>query len=198
MVPADVDCEVVVDCWPFKSALEAERGCRAAVSSWLKVPDVSMPPRVKAFANYHNARLAAVEARENGHDWPILLTDQHKVSEGAGACVALVRDGLVITPSVTSSLLESITRATVLTLLQEMGVEAVERDVDRSELYIADEVFFMGTGWEILPVTFVDGLQVGDGSPGPITTRLQRAYARLVRGQSPHHGEWLTEVTLPI
>jgi branched-chain amino acid aminotransferase len=197
MVPADVECELVVDCWPFTSALEGDRGCRAAVSSWLKVSDVAMPPRVKAFSNYHNARMAMLEARENGHDWPILLTDRHKISEGAGACIALVRDGMVITPTVTSSLLESITRATALTLLQEIGVETVERDVDRSELYIADEVFFMGTGWEILPVTTVDGLQVGDGRPGPITERLQRRYARLVRGESGDHHEWLTEVTIP-
>lgn len=98
MVPADAVCEVIVDSWPFRSALDTERGCRAAVSSWLRVGESSMPPRAKAFSNYHNGRLAMMEARENGHDWPVMLNERHKVSEGAGACLALVRDGVVATP----------------------------------------------------------------------------------------------------
>jgi branched-chain amino acid aminotransferase len=194
MVPAGTRCEVVVDSWPFRSGLEGTRGVRVAVSSWIRVSDASMPPRVKAFSNYHNGRLAVIEARENGHDWPILLNDRHQLSEGPGACIALVRDGAVVTPSLTSGVLESITRATALTLLGELGVPAVEREVDRTELYLADELFFMGTAWEILPVTTVDGLPVGDGTPGPITRRLAEAYARVVRGQSGRHPEWLTEI----
>jgi branched-chain amino acid aminotransferase len=194
MVPAGTECEVVVDTWPFRSGLNKERGCRAAVSSWLRVSDASTPPRVKAFSNYHNGRLALMEARENGHDWPILLNEHHKVAEGPGACIALVRGGTVITPSLTSGVLESITRATALELLNDLGVPVVEREVDRSELYLADEVFFMGTAWEILPVTTVDGLRVGDGTPGPVTRRLEAAYTRLVRGESRAHPDWLTEV----
>jgi branched-chain amino acid aminotransferase len=194
MVPAGTVCEVVVDSWPFRSGLERRSGCRVAVSSWIRVSDASMPPRVKAFANYHNGRLAVIEARENGHDWPILLNDRHQVSEGPGACIALVRDGVVVTPSLTSGVLESVTRATALTLLSELGVPTVEREVDRTELYLADELFFMGTAWEILPVTRVDGLEVGDGTAGPVTERLAQAYTQLVRGQSGGHSEWLTEV----
>lgn len=196
MVPANTECEVVVDTWPFRSGLSEKRGCRAAVGSWLRVSDASTPPRVKAFSNYHNGRLALMEARENGHDWPILLNDHHKVAEGPGACIALVRGGTVITPSVTSGVLESITRATALELLGELGITVAEREVDRSELYLADEVFFMGTAWEILPVTTVDGLRVGDGTPGPITRQLEAAYTRLVRGESQRHQDWLTEVRL--
>jgi branched-chain amino acid aminotransferase len=105
-----------------------------------------------------------------------------------------VRDGVVVTPSLTSGVLESITRATALTLLDELGIPAVERETDRTELYLADELFFMGTAWEILPITAVDGLQVGDGTPGPITRRLAEAYARVVRGRSGRHAEWLTEI----
>jgi branched-chain amino acid aminotransferase len=194
MVPAGVDCEVVVDTWPFRSGLAGRRGCRAAVSSWMRVSDAVMPPRVKAFSNYHNGRLAMMEARENGHDWPILLNERHKVSEGPGACIGLVRDGVVITPSLASGVLESITRDTALALLRERHVPVEEREVDRSELYLADEVFFMGTAWEILPVAYVDGLQVGAGEPGPVTTRLSEDYARLVRGGSERHPEWLTEI----
>ncbi|WP_328552703.1 MULTISPECIES: branched-chain amino acid transaminase [unclassified Streptomyces] len=194
MVPAGVTCELVVDSWTFQSGLGTERGCRAAVSSWTRINEASMPPRVKAFSNYHNGRLAMLEARENGHDWPILLNERGKVSEGPGACIALVRDGVVSTPSTTSGILESLTRDTSITLLRELGHTVVEREVDRTELYLADEVFFMGTGWEILPVTTVDGLQVGDGTAGPLTRRLDTAYGDVVRGRSPRHKDWLTEL----
>jgi branched-chain amino acid aminotransferase len=142
----------------------------------------------------HNGRLAAIEARENGHDWPILLNERHKVSEGPGACVALVRGGEVVTPTLTSGVLESLTRYTALELLGELGVPVVEREVDRSELYLADEIFFLGTAWEILPVTTIDGLQVGSGKIGPVATRLEQAYSDLVRGRSDSHPEWFTEI----
>ncbi|MGV9881765.1 branched-chain amino acid transaminase [Streptomyces sp. NPDC003006] len=194
MVPAGVTCELIVDSWTFQSGLGAERGCRAAVSSWTRINEASMPPRVKAFSNYHNGRLAMIEARENGHDWPILLNERGKVSEGPGACIAIVRDGVVSTPSTTSGILESLTRETSITLLRELGHTVVERDVDRTELYLADEVFFMGTGWEILPVTWVDGLKVGEGATGPVTRALEGAYGSVVRGESPEHADWLTEI----
>ncbi|MFD9947608.1 branched-chain amino acid transaminase [Nonomuraea sp. NPDC059023] len=196
MVPAGTRCEIVVDSWPFHSHLLTPRGCRAAVSSWIRVSDASMPPRAKTFSNYHNGRLAMMEARENGHDWPILLNDRHKVSEGPGACVALVRDGTVITPSLTSGLLAGLTRDSVCALTRDLGLALEEREVDRSELYLADEVFFMGTAWEILPVTAVDGRRVGDGTMGPVTARLEREYAAIVRGRSERHPEWLTEIPL--
>ena len=196
MVPAGATCEVVVDTWPFQSTLATERGCRAAVSSWLRVSDASMPPRAKAFSNYHNGRLALMEARENGHDWPIMLNERHKVSEGPGACVALVRDGVVVTPSLTSGVLESLTRASLLELLCDRAVPVEEREVDRTELYLADEVFFMGTAWEILPVVAVDGLQVGDGRMGPMSKLLDSAYTAIVRGRSDRYTRWLTEVAL--
>lgn len=194
MVPADVECEVVIDTWPFVSQLFTERACRAAVSSWLRISDAQMPPRAKAFSNYHNGRLAMLEARTNGHDWPILLNSRYQVSEGPGACVALVRNGTVTTPVLTSGVLESITRATALTLFREAGIDVVEREVDRSELYLASELFFLGTGWEVLPVGQVDGLTVGDGGTGPVTRLLERAYHDAVRGADGAHQEWLTEV----
>ncbi|GAA4064237.1 branched-chain amino acid transaminase [Streptomyces shaanxiensis] len=194
MVPAGIACELVVDSWTFQSGLGTERGCRAAVSSWTRINEASMPPRVKAFSNYHNGRLAMIEARENGHDWPILLNERGKVSEGPGACIAIVRDGVVSTPNTTSGILESLTRDTSITLLRELGYTVVERDVDRTELYLADEVFFMGTGWEILPVTWVDGLKVGEGTAGPVVRALDESYAALVRGASDLHAEWLTEI----
>jgi branched-chain amino acid aminotransferase len=197
MVPADAPCEVVVDSWPFTSRLLVPRDCRAAVSSWLRVSETAMPPRAKAFSNYHNGRLAMLEARENGHDWPIMLNDRHKVSEGPGACIGLVRNGIMTTPSLTSGVLDSITRDTALTLLTEAGIPVEEREVDRSELYLADELFYLGTAWEILPITTVDGLTVGDGKMGPVAALLERRYSEIVRGTSGDHAEWLTEVRLP-
>jgi branched-chain amino acid aminotransferase len=197
MVPAGSVCEVVVDSWAFETSLDSTGGCRAAVSSWRRIGEASMPPRAKAFANYHNGRLALLEARENGHDWPVLLNEQGKVSEGAGACLALVRNGTVITPSVASGILPGITRDTALTLLRDLGVPVEERTVDRSELQLADEIFFMGTAWEVLPVTAMDGLTVGDGTPGPLTRKLSAAYARLVRGREDRYSHWWTEVPLP-
>lgn len=196
MVPAGAPCEVVVDSWAFESNLLNQQGCRAAVSSWLRVNESSAPPRAKAFSNYHNGRLALIEARQNGHDWPVLLNEQHKVSEGAGACIGLVRDGVVSTPSLTSGVLDGITRSTVLTLLEEMGIPRQERVIDRSELLLADELFFMGTAWEVLPITTIDGLTVGDGAIGEITARLQREYSDIVRGRTGRHQQWLTEVPL--
>lgn len=196
MVPAGARCEVVVDTWPFTSELPEIRGCRAAVSSWRRIGDASMPPRVKAFANYHNGRLAKLEAVENGHDWPIMLNEHHQLSEGAGSSIALVRRGEVAVPALTSGVLEGITRSTAATLLEELGIAVRERPIDRTELYLADEIFFLGTGWEVLPVTTVDGLPVGDGEPGPVATALAQRYARAVRGDLDGHDDWLTPLDI--
>lgn len=194
MVPENAPCDVVIDSWRFTGRPPGGDGCRAAVSSWLRVSDASTPPRAKAFSNYHNGRLAAMEARTNGHDWPILLNERHKVAEGPGSCVALVRDGTVVTPSLTSGVLDGITRSSVLDLLADLGVPTEVREVDRSELYLADELFFMGTAWEILPIAAIDGLTVGNGRTGPVTARLAKTYRALVRGASELHPEWLTEL----
>ncbi|MBO8195400.1 aminotransferase class IV [Streptomyces oryzae] len=210
MLPAGARCEVVVDSWTFDSSLETVPGCRAAVSSWRRIGEAAMPPRAKAFSNYHNGRLALMEARQNGHDWPVMLNERGQVAESAGACVSLVRDGRLVTPALSSGVLPGITRDTVLALARGLGIPVEEREVDRSELYLADEIFFMGTAWEILPVTAIDGLPVGvpgahpaaeeaaaaetgAGAAGPVARRLLEAYRRLVRGvegDSP----WLTEV----
>lgn len=197
MVPAGTRCHLVIDSWPFRSSLSADQGCRAAVSSWTRPSDASMPARVKAFSNYHNGRLALIEARENGHDFPILLNDRRKVSEGPSSCVGLVIGGQVVTPSLTSDVLNSITAATVADLCRELGIDMVHREVDRTELYLADELFLMGTGVEVLPVAAIDGMPVGDGRPGPVTLRVRQAYADLVRGATATSPPaWLSAVSL--
>jgi branched-chain amino acid aminotransferase len=173
----------------------AETGMSLGVSSWSRLSDNASPPRIKSTANYHNARLTQLQARADGYDGALMLTPAGKVSEAPIACFFMVRDGRLITPSLTSNILESVTRDTILTLYRELsGREVEQREVDRSELYFAEEAFVCGTGQEILPVTLIDKLPVGDGKPGALTTRLRQRYFDVVRGNTPDHPEWRTVV----
>ncbi len=187
--------ELIIDSWPFDSYRGPEKALDVCVSSWTRISDNSMPPRLKCFSNYHNGRLAGLEATVAGYDWPILLDSCGKVTEGPGACLAIVRGGRVIAPPVTSSILESVTRDTVARLLTDvLDIPFVERTVDRTELYVADEAFFLGTGWEIMPVASVDRVPVGSGTIGPITRSVANAYRKLVMGQDRRWPEWRTAV----
>ena len=170
-------------------------GCSAQVSSWLRVSDHAMPLRVKCNANYNNGRLAMIQAHADGYDAAIMLTNQGKVSEGPSMCFFMVRGGVLVTPSVTSDILESITRQTILDISREyLDLDPVEREVDRSELYGAEEAFFCGTGWEITPITSIDKMPVGDGQVGPLVRRLQEVYFNLAEGKIADHSEWRTPV----
>ncbi len=187
--------ELVIDSWPFEAYQSMDKALHVGVSSWVRISDHIMPPRLKCFSNYHNGRLAAMEATVNGYDWPILLDDAGKVTEGPGACLLLVRDGKVIAPPVTSGILESITRDTVAAFCKpRLGLEFVERPVDRTELYVAEEVFFVGTGWEIMPVASVDRIPVGSGEIGPITKRIAETYRSIVLGKDKDYLHWLQPV----
>jgi branched-chain amino acid aminotransferase len=180
---------------PRGSSRFLETGMRMRVASWARIADDALPARVKATGNYLNNRAAEVEARRDGYDGAILLTREGKVSEASGACVMLVRDGRLVTPSVTSDILESITRATLIELARaELGLEVVERTVDRSELWAAEEILACGSGWEVVPIVSVDRLPVGAGKPGRITRALQEAYFATVRGERPARRAWLTPV----
>ena len=187
--------ELVIDSWPFDSYSDMNQPLHVCVSSWTRISDNVLPPRLKCFSNYHNGRLAAMEATVNGYDWSVLLDGRGKVTEGPGACIALVRNGQVILPTVTNGILESITRDTIMHLLKDvLKMSFVEREVDRTELYIADELFFIGTGWEIMPVASVDRLEVGDGKTGPITKAIADTYKRVVTAQDSCFPEWRTPV----
>jgi branched-chain amino acid aminotransferase len=187
-------------CGPIGLAITAQErprsdrvigGVTAQVSSWMRVPDNAMPMRVKCNANYNNGRLATVQAVADGYDTAIFLNSRGKVSEGPGMCFFMVRNGVPITPSVTNDILESITRDTVLELIEEIfGVKPVERDVDRSELMAADEAFFCGTAWEVTPVLGIDRVNIGNGGVGPMTKRLQDAFFAVSDGTSGTHPEW--------
>ena len=136
-----------------------------------------------------------MQGKLDGYDNVLLLTQRGHVAESPGSCFFMVRDGRPITPGVTSSILESVTRATVMQLLEEItGHTTVERDIDRTEVYAADEAFFCGSGQEIQPILSLDRLPIGTGQPGSLTRRLQERYFALVRGQTNDHPEWLTPV----
>ncbi len=176
---------------PSASNLGSNRGSHCCVSSWTRISDNVLPPRAKMLSNYENSRLVSTEARINGYDAGIILNPEGKVAEGSYACIFIVRDGVAITPGVTSGILESITRETAMHLFRErLGVPVVERDVDRTELYVADEVFLCGTYAEIEPVVSVDRYAVGSGRPGPLTRKVRRLYKDLVRGKDKSLPEW--------
>jgi branched-chain amino acid aminotransferase len=173
----------------------ADTGMSLGVSSWSRLSDNASPPRIKATANYHNARLTQLQAKSDGYDGALMLTPSGKVSEAPIACFFMVRDGKLITPNIGSNILESVTRDTIITLYEEAtGQAVVQREVDRSELYFADEAFLCGTGQEIIPVIKIDRLPVGDGSTGPITKQMQKIYFDAVRGLTPDTHGWLTAV----
>ncbi|RUU32404.1 aminotransferase class IV [Mesorhizobium sp. M6A.T.Ce.TU.016.01.1.1] len=195
MVPAEARSETVIDMWPFASALHEPRTRTAAVTSWSRISANATPPRAKAFANYHNGRLGNIDAQSRGADWPIFLNERFHVTESSGATIGLVLDGVFHTPALSSGILHSVTRATVINLLREdLGKGVVERDVDRTDLYLADEVMFLGTSAEILPIVAIDGRPVRDGCIGPLTAKLRTEYRALVRGERPERAAWLTPV----
>lgn len=172
-----------------------DAGLAASVSSWRRVSDDSMPPRIKAGANYHNSRLAHHEAVRNGYDTTLLLNQRGSVSEGPGSCVAMLHQGTIVTPPGTSGVLEGITVATLGEIARrELGIPMERREIDRTELYTADEIFIAGTLAEVAPVTSLDRIPVGDGSPGVVVRKLQELYDAVVRGQHPDYLHWSTVV----
>ena len=190
----NVPSEVFITTRAAPSNLKTGRVSSAGVSSWTRISDNVMPPRAKAITNYQNSRYVSNEARINGYDVGIILNMQGQVAEGAYACIFIIRDGVAATPSKTAGILESITRDSLIDLLREMGVAVEQRDIDRTELYFADEVFLCGTLAEIEVIGSVDRYQVGDGGIGPVTRELEERFERAVRGRDPGRAGWLTPV----
>jgi branched-chain amino acid aminotransferase len=160
------------------------------VSSWARISDRGMPPRMKSIANYHNGRLASVEAKRNGYDAPLMLNEQGRIAEGFGYNVCFVRDGRLITPAVTESILEGITRDTVLRLAQgHLGLTVEERPVDRTEIYHMDEAFVCGSAAEVTAVASIDRHRYQQGT---VTARIRQAYLEATHGQ--HEPTWVSRV----
>jgi branched-chain amino acid aminotransferase len=171
-------------------------GLHCCVSSWARTSDNAIPIRLKSGSNYQNGRLATLQAQADGYDQPIFLNKEGHVAEGTGATIFMVRKGKLVTPPVTADILESITRTTLIeTIYPDLfGMEVVEREIDRTELYVADEAFFCGSGYEITPIVSIDRFPLGDGKVGPITRSLQKAYLDIVRGADARFPEWRTAI----
>jgi len=170
-------------------------GLAARTATWRRTSDDAIPARGKLTGAYINTALAVDEAHDANADESIFLTRDGHVSEGGSANLFMVRGGELITPSVTDDILEGITRETVITIArEELGLSVTERAIDRTELFIADEVFFCGTGAQVAPCVKVDGRDVGDGTIGPVARRIGDVYFAIARGDDKRHAEWRTAV----
>ena len=170
-------------------------GLRCCVSSWRRTPDTAIPARGKLTGSYINTALAVDEAQRAGFDDAIFLTQDGHVSEASAANIFLMRKDGLVTPPVTADILEGITRDAVMELAEkELGTVVDKRDVDRTELYAADEVFLTGTGYQIAPVVEIDGRPVGTGEMGPVASRLQELYFEAARGDNPAYAHWTVAV----
>lgn len=176
------------------SAEYNKKGLHTCVTSWRRISDTTLSPRIKCGANYINSRVGQREALRNGYDTCLFLNDAGKVSEGPGSCFFMVVRGTLVTPQLTDSVLESITRDTVIQLAKASGIPVVERTVDRTELYTCDEAFLCGSAMEITPVLSVDRYTVGSGETGEITRRLHKAYLDAATGKDERYADWLTPI----
>ena len=193
----DLEDDLLIFVAPFGPYLDADAGIRVQTSSWRRVEDVSIPARAKGTGIYINSALAKTEAVLNGFDEAIMLNNDGHVSEGSGENIVIIRGNKLITPSPSDNVLEGITLDTVLDLAQrEMGLQVEARTIDRSELYVADEVFMTGTAAHVTPLLEIDRRLVGNGDIGPITAQLKARYSNIIYGRVPEYRHWCTSVAL--
>ncbi|MGZ6312047.1 MAG: branched-chain amino acid transaminase [Candidatus Limnocylindrales bacterium] len=191
----NLEHQFIIVTLPFGNYIDTERGISAMTTSWRRNSDTAIPARSKIVGAYVNSAFSKTDANLNGHDEAIVLTADGHASEGSAENLFMVRDGQLVTPPVTDDILEGITRAGLIELAQqELGLTTVIRSIDRSELYVAEEVLLCGTGAQVSPVTKIDHRPIGDGEIGPITTRLKDLYFDAVRGRLPAYEGWLTPV----
>jgi len=193
----DDDVEVVVAAWEWGTLLGAdalEKGVDVGVSSWNKIAPNTIPVMAKASGNYLSGTLVAIEAKENGYDEGICLDTDGFVSEGSGENIFMIKNGVLITPPLSSSILDGITRDSVMKIAIDLNIDCIERRITREELYLADELFFTGTAAEITPIRSVDRIEIGDGKRGPITESIQNVFFGLFNGESEDKWDWLTSV----
>jgi len=187
----NLDDDFLVIVTTFPTYLDTEKGVRCCTSSWRRIDDTTIPARGKICGTYVNSALAKTEALENGFDEAILLTQDGHVSEGSGENIFLILGGKLITPPSSDDILMGITRDTVIKLAKnELGIDTVERQVDRSELYVADECFFTGTAANVAPILEIDHRPIGDGKTGEVTTKLQKLFAGVMAGRNPKYADW--------
>ena len=171
-----------------------KHGLKCCVTSWRRINEEALSPRIKCGANYINSRLGQREALRNGYDTCIFLNKTGFVSEGPGSCLFIVKGGELVTPLLTDSVLESITRDTVIKIAKENEINVTERSVSRTELYSCDEAFLCGSAMEITPIFSIDGHTISDGTTGNVTKKLQGSYQAIVKGEKEKYLEWLTPI----
>lgn len=176
------------------SAEYNKKGLNVCVTSWRRISDETLSPRIKCGANYINSRVGQREAIRNGYDTCLFLNEAGKVSEGPGSCFFIIKNGIVITPQLTDSVLESITRDTVIKIAESKGLKVIERTVDRTELYTCDEAFLCGSAMEMTPVLSIDKYIIGNGEIGKITKELHMMYLDVVRGKCDKFKKWVTPI----
>ncbi|HEV8516888.1 MAG TPA: branched-chain amino acid transaminase [Candidatus Limnocylindrales bacterium] len=191
----NLEHRLIVFCLPFGDYIDTTRGISAMTVSWRRNSDISIPARSKIVGAYVNSAFAKTEAQLNGYDEAIVLTLDGHASEGSAENLFMVRNGKLVTPPVSDDILEGITRTALIELARtELGIDVVERPIDRSELYVAEEVLLCGTGAQVSPVVSIDHRAIGEGRIGPIGARLRDLYFDAVRGRLPAYAHWLTPI----
>lgn len=171
-----------------------KKGLNCCVTSWRRISDTTLSPRIKCGANYINSRAGQREALRNGYDTCIFLNEAGKVAEGPGSCFFMVVNGTLVTPMLTDSVLESITRDTIIKLAKTVGISVVERMIDRTELYTCDEAFLCGSAMEVTPVLSIDKYVIGKGETGKITQELHLMYLDVAKGKNDYFKNWITPI----
>ena len=197
LFPLEASVEVIIACWEWGAYLGEEgkqHGIRAKVSSWRRISPQSLIPHAKAGGQYLNSVLAKIETHKAGYDEAILLDEHGMVCEGSGENIFVVHDGVIATPPQTASILDGISRRSVIQIARDHGFAIVERDIARAELYLAEEIFMCGTAAELVPVREVDDHQIGAGEPGPLTKAIQATYEDALHGRDARYGDWLDHV----
>jgi len=195
--PLETPVDVTIAVWEWGAYLGEEgksKGIRAKVSSWRRISPASLIPSAKASGQYLNSVLAKIESVKAGYEEAILLDDHDHVCEGSGENIFVVWEGRIITPPAAASILDGITRKSAMQIARDLGVEVIERDIARAELYLADEVFMTGTAAELVPVREIDDHTVGTGTPGEVTRAVQTAFEDALHGRSERYREWLDPV----
>ena len=197
LTPTPNKIDLAIACWEWKlgeSSAGKLRGVRCKVSSWLRIDSRSQPMQAKAASNYANAALARVEALKDGYDEAIMLNYNGKVSEGSAENIFLVNNGKIFTPPPSAGILNGITRDSVIKIAGADEISITETNIDREDLYVADEVFMTGTAAEVKSVTEIDNITIGDGKPGKITRKLQNTFLNVTMGKDKRFSKWLTPV----
>jgi branched-chain amino acid aminotransferase len=191
----DLTPALAIVAMPFGRYVEREEGSHVTISSWRRVDDNMIPARGKITGSYINSAFAKTDAQRAGFDETIMLNQDGHICEGSAENIFLIRNGVAITPPITDNILEGISRQTVMTLLRdELGLTVIERSIDRSEIYLAQEAFFTGTGAQITAITRVDYRPIGAGQMGPVTTKLREVFFDVVRGREEKYQHWCVPV----